>query len=181
MAAPVMKQGMTLQDFAALDDAGFELVGGELVERNSSLCTSIVGGQIAFSIGKHVEEARLGHVYGPDLGVHIFANPDDVRKAKVLFLRAELTPKEDSDFLEVAPDLVVEVNAPDDLCQAVRKKVQLWLNAGVGAVWVAEPTSKEVTVYRRGETPIVFTAESDLTGGEALPGFVCKVERFFPQ
>jgi hypothetical protein len=34
---------------------------------------------------------------------------------------------------------------------------------------------------RHGETPIVFTAESEITDGEALPGFASKVADFFPE
>ena len=78
----------------------------------------------------------------------------------------------------------VKANAPQ-FCTfylaKVREKVQLWLNAGVGTVWVVEPTSKEVTVYRRGETTTVFSAESEITGGDSLPGFSCKVALFFPE
>ena len=180
MAAPVMT--MTPEEFLDFEDgAGYELVGGCPVERNVSIRSSEVGARIFRLVANQVAEERAGIVYGADLGIRIFPNPKDVRKADVSFIKAERAPQEESGYLEIAPDLVGEVNSPNDKAGEVRDKVQQWLNAGVGTVWVAEPRSREVTVYRRGETPLVFTAESEITGGEALPGFVCKVERFFPE
>ena len=179
MAAPVMT--MTPEEFLDFDDgASYELIDGCPVERNVSINSSESGMEMGVEIRTIARTNRLGRVFNSEMGFRIFPNPKDVRKADVSFIKADRAPKEESGYLEIAPDLVVEVNSPNDTTKKVRAKVQLWLNAGVGAVWVAEPTSREVTVYRRGETPIVFTAESDITGGEALPGFVCKVERFFP-
>lgn len=120
-------------------------------------------------------------MYPSDLGIRIFPNPRNVRKADVSFIKADRVPKEDSGYLEIAPDLVVEVNSPNDKAKDIRDKVQFWLNAGTDTVWVVEPTSREVTVYRRGETPVVFTAKSEIAVGEALPGFRCRVAEFFPE
>jgi Uma2 family endonuclease len=178
MVAPV--KTMTPEEFLDLEDGvGYELVDGCPVERNVSIKSSEVGGQVLHLIKNSIDASGAGRVFPPDLGIRIFPNPRDVRKADVSFIRAARMPKEDSGYLEVASDLVVEVNSPNDLARRVRAKVQTWLNAGVGMVWVVEPEAKEVTVYRRGETPIVFTAESEITGGEIIPGFACKVARFF--
>ena len=144
-----------------------------------SIKSSGVGWTIGLLFGTHVVENGLGRVFGADLGIRIFPNPKDVLKADVSFVGADRMPLDESGYLEVAPDLVVEVNSPNDKATDVRAKVQRWLNAGVGTVWVAQPGAQEVTVYRRGETPVVITAESEITGGDALPGFSCKVSRFF--
>ena len=180
MVAPVMT--MTPEEFLDFEDgAGYELLCGRPVERNMSIDSSEVGRQIVGLMSPYVPNHASGRLFGTDLGIRIFANPDDVRKADISFIKAERAPTEESGYLEIAPDLVVEVNSPNDRSKDVREKVQLWLNAGVGTVWVVEPTSKEVTVYRRGETPLVFTAESEITVGEALPAFSCKVGLFFPE
>ena len=179
MAAPVMT--MTPEEFLDLEDsAGLELVDGCPVERNVSVDSSDVGGEMFLLMRTHVRAKKLGRAFGPDLGIRIFPDRRDVRKADISFIKADRAPTEDSGYLEMAPDLVVEVNSPNDKSKNVREKVQLWLNAGVATVWVVEPTSKEVTVYRRGETPTVFSAESESTGGDSLPGFSCKVALFFP-
>ena len=180
MAAPVMT--MTPEEFLDFDDgASYELIDGCPVARNVSINSSEGGGRILGLMLPYVPGHSVGRLFNSEMGIRICPNPTDVRKADVSFIKAERAPTEESGYLEIAPDLVVEVNSPNDKASDVRAKVQEWLNAGVGTVWVAEPRSHEVTVYRRGETPIVFTAESDITGGEALPGFVCRVERFFPE
>ena len=172
---------MTPEEFLDFKDSAlYELIDGCLVEHNVSFNSAKVTSRIFGRLFSYVEETAAGLVLDSDLGVRIFHNPRDVRKADVLFIKAERAPQEESGYLEIAPDLVVEVNSPNDKANDIRNKVEFWLAAGVGTVWVAQPVAKEVTVYRRGETPIVFTAESEITGGEALPGFSSKVGDFFP-
>jgi Uma2 family endonuclease len=173
---------MTPEEFLDFDDGvSYELVGGCPRERTMSTRSSQVGARILRRIADLVEDTDSGITYPPDLGIRIFLDPKDVLKADVSFIRSSRAPKEETSYLEIAPDFLVEVNSPSDKAKDIREKVQLWLNAGVGTVWVVEPTAKEVTVCLRGETPIVFTAESEITVGEALPGFRCKVSEFFPE
>jgi len=51
-------------------------------------------------------------------------------------------------FYPGAPDLAVEVLSPDDRASEVNDKVQQWLGAGCRAVWVVDPKTRSVTVYR---------------------------------
>ena len=80
MATPTPTR-MTAEEFLCLDDAGFELLDGELVERNVSVKSSFIGLHIGRLLGNVVIPPRLGEVYGSDLGIQIFANSDRVRKA----------------------------------------------------------------------------------------------------
>lgn len=179
MAAPVI--AMTPEEFLDFEHSSlYELIDGCLVERNGSYNSAKVTSRIFLEVAQYNRQSSVGLVFDSDLGVRIFHNPRDVRKADVLFIKAERAPNEESGYLEIAPDLVIEVNSPNDKAYDIRAKVESWLGAGVGTVWVAAPVAREVTVYRRGETPIVFPAESEISGGDALPGFVCKVANFFP-
>lgn len=143
MAAPVM--AMTPEEFLDFDDgASYELIDGCPVERNVSINSSEAGGgRILGLMLPYVPGRSVGRLFNSEMGVRIFPNPTDVRKADVSFIKAERAPTEESGYLEIAPDLVVEVNSPNDTTKKVRAKVQLWLNAGEGTVWVVEPRRRK--------------------------------------
>jgi Uma2 family endonuclease len=175
---------MTADEFLELTDDGLfhELVRGEVVTM------SLAGGRhgkVALKIGRfvgnHVEDWRLGEVFAAETGFLIERDPDTVRGPDVAFVRAErlsLITHPDK-HVPFAPDLAVEVLAPNDRAEMVEEKVREWLAAGSRAVWTVDPREKTVTVHRPGAEPITFTEDQDLDGGDVLPGFSCRVALFF--
>ena len=110
---PVSPEG--LQELP--DQKGFELVDGELVERKVSVLSSWIGLPLARLIGNYVDLHRLGWVFGSDNGFQCFADrPDLIRRPDFSFVRASrMTWGEVAEgWLQVVPDLVVEVIPPGD-------------------------------------------------------------------
>ncbi len=77
------------------------------------------------------------------------------------------------------PDLVVEVISPNDLAIGVSAKIHDFLNAGVPLIWVADPDTRAVTVYRGDGTAAFLTGDDEIDGGGVLRGFRCKIADFF--
>jgi Uma2 family endonuclease len=63
---------------------------------------------------------------------------------------------------------------------AVRRKVALYLSAGVRVVWLVEPAVRMITVYEPDARPISLIAGDKLVGGAILPGFEVAIEDLFP-
>ena len=82
-------------------------------------------------------------------------------------------------FLELAPDLAVEVVSPDDSAGAVRDKVDDWLAAGTRLVWVVYPETRSVVTHRRGHLPETFSEEATLSGVPVLGDFIVRVRELF--
>ena len=57
--------------------------------------------------------------------------------------------------------------------------MQDWLAAGCRAVWVVDPTSQTVSVYRGSRETALLTIADELTGDEILPGFRLSVAEVF--
>jgi len=141
-------------------------------------------GLIALRIGSalldFVESHALGVVLGAETGFQIAQNPDTVRAPDVAFIRAErVGGKLPRGFFPGAPDLAVEVLSPNDRASEVLAKVQEWLDAGCRAVWVVDPATRTVTIYRGRREALILTSTDTLGGGELLPGFSAAVARFF--
>ena len=96
------------------------------------------------------------------------------------FVRAERMGTElGRGFFPGPPDLAVEVLSPDDRAGEVLAKVQDWLDAGCLAVWVADPRTRTITVYRSRSEIVVLRDSETLSGGDLLPDFTLPVGKLF--
>jgi Uma2 family endonuclease len=76
-------------------------------------------------------------------------------------------------YLELAPDLVIEVLSPNDRPGEILAKVADWLEAGSRLVWVIDPERRIGRIYRQDGTESSITADGQLDGEDVLPGFSC--------
>jgi Uma2 family endonuclease len=53
------------------------------------------------------------------------------------------------------------------------------LRFGTQMVWVVDPEARNITVHQRGKEPLIFEETQELTGGDVLPDFRCRVADFF--
>jgi Uma2 family endonuclease len=159
-----------------------ELVEGRIVrmaptKRRHGRCESRFG----MALGSFVYPRKLGEVLVGEVGIYTGRNPDTVRGADALFISTERYARcrSDDGFLDVAPELVVEVLSPDDPAREVRRKLKEYFAAGVKLIWVADPRKRTVRAYRSLKNVRVFTARDTLTGGDILPGFSVPVASLF--
>jgi len=82
-------------------------------------------------------------------------------------------------FADFPPDLAVEVLSPEDTASEVTRKVEEYLAAGVPLVWVADPATQTVTVYRSLQDVKVLTSGQDLDASPVLPGFRASIAEIF--
>jgi Uma2 family endonuclease len=165
------------------DGDRYELVDGTLVERNMSAWSSYVAGLIQTLLQSFCQANQPGWVFPEGTSYQCFPDhPQQVRKADVSFFRlSRLTPEQAmaEGHLTLAPDLVVEVLSPNDLAYDVDDKVEEWLQGGVPLIWVVNPISRTVRVYRADGSGTFLRENEEITGAEILPGFRCEIRRFF--
>ena len=174
-------QLITAMEFAAMEDDGnlYELVRGELFEMslpNGEHCQ--IQFQIAWLLKNLVTPNKLGWV-GGEAGIITERDPDTVRGPDVYFYSITRLAKPPKSFIEVPPDIAVEVLSPSDTKPSVRRKVREYLDAGVRLVWVVDPEDKTVMVYSGSMRGVEYDEADTLDGGNVLPGFTCKVADFF--
>ena len=61
----------------------------------------------------------------------------------------------------------------------IHDKVIDYLDAGTRFVWVVDPDSRTITVYRSRDAIRLLTLEDELDGADVLPGFRCQVSELF--
>ena len=125
---------------------------------------------------------RLGKVRVGEVGIYTGRQPDTVRGADVLFISNErYAQKKSSSYLDVAPELVVEILSPGDSWSEVMQKLREYFAIGVRLVWVADPQVRCVYAYRSLTDVREFAENDELPGDELLPGFAVKVAALFEE
>ena len=168
---------MTLEEFLEHDIEGYEYVDGKLVPMAPP---SREHGEISVNVIRyldaHVYQNKLGRLYTAET---TFQVGERTAKPDVAFVTtAQLTGDKTKGF-SIPPDLAIEVVSPSDVQSRIVEKALAYLEAGTHLVWVLEPVSKTVTVYRS-ETDIeILTHDDTLTGEEVVPGFTCPVAHLF--
>ena len=105
--------------------------------------------------------------------------PDTVRGPDVAFWSIARQPTMPEGYFEIPPDIAVEVLSPSDRSKDVRAKIREYVFYSVPLVWLVDPETRTVTVYRGSMRGTELDEADDLDGGDVLPGFTCKVSDFF--
>ena len=180
--APFADTLLTGEEFALIPGLGrCELVAGRIVTmsptnwKHGDFVT-----EIAWHLHSFVKERRLGKVLTGEVGIYVRRDPDYIRGADVVFISSERIAQITSEsYLDVAPELVVEVISPGNTWQEMRDKIEEYFAIGVKGVWLVEPERKQVLVYR---SPTEMTAldENDTLEGEGLlKGFSLPLAELF--
>jgi Uma2 family endonuclease len=142
-------------------------------------------GKVAMNIGTllnaYVRPADLGHVFAAESGFILRRDPDTVRAPDAAFVASgRLTLDEIPEgYVEIAPDLVVEVVSPGDSRREVREKAEDWLRYGVRLVWVINPATHSAAVYRSLDNVSELSEDDTLDGEDVVPGFACQLRDVF--
>ncbi len=167
---------MTLAEFLENDVDGYEYVKGELVPMSPpTRIHSKVSVNVIRHLDWYVRENQLGEVHVETT----FQVSERALKPDVAFMpTSQLDGDENTGFL-IPPDLAIEVLSPTDVQWRVVDKAFAYLNAGTRLVWVLNPRSKTVTIYRSEKDIALLTYEDTLTGEDVVPGFTCPVSQLF--
>jgi len=164
-------------------DISYELVDGQLVEKPVSVLSSLIGGILDHMLFGHCLANRLGLVLPPETGFQCFPDaPDKVRKLDVSFIRAGRIARDqlmEEGFCSVVPDLAGEVLSPNDRAYVVDQKVREYRRAGVLLIWIVNPETRTVKVFRADGSIVELQENDDPSGENVIPGFSVVIRDIF--
>jgi Uma2 family endonuclease len=175
----------TLDDWIEVhdhDDRLCELVDGTLLEKTMSWYESYLALALAQVLVAFVKEHKLGIVLGADGPVRLV--PEMIRMPDVAFLSWQRLPRGEfprERWLDLAPDLAVEVVSKKNTRKEMDRKLADYFAAGVRMVWYVYPTKREVHVYVAPEKCTVLIEQQTLDGGDVLPGFSLALKDLFAE
>ena len=173
---------ITGEELLEMGDIGpCELVEGKIVPMSP---TKIQHGRFEYKLarllGDFAAEHDLGEVMVGEVGIYVQRDPDTIRAADILFISHErLAQAKPDSFLDVPPELVVEIMSPSDRWSEVRRKLREYFAAGVNVVLIVEPDERTLSIYRAPTELQELTETAVLTLDDILPGFRCPVAELF--
>ena len=180
----VLTRKITAEEFSLMRlEGSYELVDGEL---KSMSPTNWRHGKYAhrldYALGKFVEERNVGEVLVGEVGLLTKRDPDGVRGMDVGFISNErLAQVQSESFLDVAPELVVEVVSPGNTWQEMREKIEEYFGVGVERVWIVEPERRRALVYRDAGHFDEVGRGGVLRGEGVLDGFALPLDDLFAE
>ncbi len=188
--APAVQAPLTPDDLLALEaehGARYELVNGALQDRSElqgegmpSAEHGAASARIVSELDAHVRAGNLGVVL-VECGFVLSDDPSTVRIPDVSFVAREHTSGDGlpRGYFLGGPDLAVEVVSPSDKAGELVLKTTDYLTAGTQQVWIVEPNTRTVAVYKPGGAARVYGADDTLDGGDLLPGLALPVSELF--
>ena len=158
-----------------------ELVNGRVVPMAPA---GDIHGSVELRVGAkllaYADETGRGVARSGEVGIYTSHDPDTVRGADALFISHErYSERTLRAFLDVAPELVVEIRSPDDRPGEMQKKIQEYLAIGVDRVWIVDPRRQQVQIHRSSEPVEILEIGDTLRDEEILPGFSLPLSELF--
>jgi Uma2 family endonuclease len=181
--SPPKTEEITGEELLALGDIGpCELIDGRIVFMSPAGDEQgIIESNLGFELKRFARQQKLGRVMTGEVGVYIRRNPDRVRGVDIILISYEKLPKPTGKFLEVVPELVVEIMSPHDRWEEVRQKIKEYFSIGVEQVWIVEPGNRKVLIYRSQIDFQEFGEGDQLKGEGILAGFSLDVTALFDE
>ncbi|MBD2603190.1 Uma2 family endonuclease [Scytonema hofmannii FACHB-248] len=143
--------------------------GGETSNRNAGLTAQIWIWN---------EQNKLGKVFDSSGGFKLPNGAD--RSPDASWVKLErwnaLTQKQQTRFLPLCPDFVVELLSPSDSLRDTQEKMREYRDNGARLGWLINRKSRQVEIYRIGQEVEVLESPVSLSGEDILPGFVLNLE-----
>jgi Uma2 family endonuclease len=140
-----------LQELPASDINRYELLGGRIIMTPPArIGHSVVAARIVFALGRY---ARMtgGLVLESSAGFDLPSG--DTLQPDVSFISAARRTNEmmtkPTGFIDVVPDLVIEVLSPSTARRDRIEKKKIYERCGVDEYWLVDPRRCEVTIFAR--------------------------------
>ena len=179
--APVQEKLISGDELFEMGDIGpCELIAGRI----SPMSTTggehgLLEAEIIFHLKTFNRTHRTGWVLGGEAGVYTRRNPDSVRGMDAAFIAKERHPARLKGYLEVAPELIVEIVAPNDRWRNIQEKLREYFAIGVDTVWLVESAERVVYIYIDLDNLTRLTEEETLRGEGILAGFELPLTELF--
>lgn len=159
-----------------------ELIRGKVVPvcRPNYMHGALIG-EATGSLRDFIKPRNLGVVVTGDSGIYLERGPDTVRGPDIYFISTNRRPINEAreGYLEVAPELCIEIVSPKDRWTKIVRKVEQFLAIGVKLVWVIDPRMRQAHVYRADGSAAIVRGDGVLSGEQILPGFELPLKDLF--
>ncbi|MGH9432610.1 MAG: Uma2 family endonuclease [Terriglobia bacterium] len=171
---------LTVEQFERLpapEVGSYELDQGELVYVSpNDLRHNRVRDRLYMPLREFVSRKGLGEATAETL---FEFGHGTVRAPDVAYMAADQIRQISADgVLRLVPRLVVEVLSPGNTPEEMTRRIQLYKNAGVAAIWILDPAARNASIYK-GSSVRTLSGDAVLSDPEIVPGFSISLPNLF--
>jgi Uma2 family endonuclease len=171
---------LTTEQFERLPEpevGSYELDQGELVYVSpNDLRHNRVRDRLYIPLREFVARQGLGEATAETL---FEFGPGTVRAPDIAFMAADqILDVDPHGVLRLVPQLVVEVVSPGNTSDEMSRKIQLYKNAGVNAVWLLDPVAEKAELHH-GSSVRTLSRDDAVSDPQILPGFSILLSSLF--
>ncbi len=185
LASGFPEQGKwTYDDWVRLPDdrTRYEVIDGELyMTPPPSISHQFASVRLLTKMSNFVESRGLGIVFSAPLGVRLPNQPVPVQP-DIVFVSSARKSIIGKEYIEGAPDLVVEILSPGNWMYDRHEKFRLYQTSGVSEYWIVDYRAKtvEVFVLEEGEFTLIGKwGVGETASSRGLNGFQVAVADIF--
>ena len=173
----------TYDDLLAIPEDGnrYELILGEIAmspspnKKHQRALSRLNNRTSAF-----VEQHQLGEVFFAPFDVKF--SPYSVVEPDLFYISREKRFTLGDNFVDGAPDMVVEVLSPSNRMQDLVKKAALYAQYGVAEYWVVDPESQTVAVHQwKDGQYVALKPKKGIARSIVLKGFEVSIQEIFAE
>jgi len=182
---PPQQGKWTVDDYMRLTNPPgyrYELIdGGLLMSPSPNFWHQSAVGVLFELMSSYVRKRGLGVVIVAPFDVLLSADNRTALQPDLLFIRQDRQSIIRSNWVDGAPDLVVEVLSPSSEDIDRQLKWRKYLESGVIEYWILDPDRKTIEIWvRRQEMPIPVTlGRGAVAASEVIAGFTASVDEVF--
>jgi len=176
----VSTRPLTADDLYQLgSDAHYELIEGELIEVSPQGRThGRILANLTYFLKQEMRVRPSGELLVGDVGFILARNPDTVLAPDLAYVAAERLIDAGDGYLELAPNIAIEVISPSNIAAVIARKIEIYLAASVTEVWVVRPCERKL-VIQRSNTPAEILRPGDTLESTVLPKLSLPIEDVF--
>jgi Uma2 family endonuclease len=140
-------RALTYEDLQAIPEDGnrYELINGEIVMSPApKTIHQRILRKLTTAIDRVINDGAIGETFFAPIDVKF--STYNVFQPDLIFVRAERSDIVREDFVDGAPDFVVEVLSPSNRAQDLVRKAAVYADFGISEYWVIDPDAKPIIV-----------------------------------
>ena len=179
------RRKITIDEFMAMPDhESYDLRNGRLVERPMGAESEWIAGNILTKFNVHLDANPIGYAFNSGVNYRALEDADhSFNRPDVSFVVSDKVPDGDipEGYMDVWPDLAVEVISPTETGYDTNRKVEEFLAGGTRLVLVIDPQTRRSLVHRPDGTVTKLTDADVFDGEDVLPGLKVRMADVLPR